>query len=171
MDQALSVTELNGIVRNLLEGEPMLSNVCVRGELSNYKIYPSGHHYFTLKDSESSLRCVMFKSSASRLRFRPESGMGVTAWGRVAVFMRDGAYQLYCTQLMPEGTGDLQVAFEQLKAKLQAEGLFEESHKKPLPPFPGRIAIITSSAGAAVHDMIRILGSAAGDRGRDPLRQ
>jgi exodeoxyribonuclease VII large subunit len=158
MDQALSVTELNGIVRNLLEGEPMLSNVCVRGELSNYKIYPSGHHYFTLKDSESSLRCVMFKSSASRLRFRPESDLGVTAWGRVAVFMRDGAYQLYCTQLMPEGTGDLQVAFEQLKARLEEEGLFDDAHKKPLPTIPGRIAIITSSAGAAVHDMIRILG-------------
>ena len=158
MEQALSVTELNGIVRNLLEGEPMLSNVCVRGELSNYKIYPSGHHYFTLKDSESSLRCVMFKSSASKLRFRPESGMGVTAWGRVAVFMRDGAYQLYCTQLMPEGTGDLQVAFEQLKVRLEEEGLFDDAHKKPLPEIPGRIAIITSSAGAAVHDMIRILG-------------
>ena len=158
MEQALSVTELNSIVRNLLEGEPMLSNVCVRGELSNYKVYPSGHHYFTLKDSESSLRCVMFKSSASKLRFRPESGMGVTVWGRVAVFMRDGAYQLYCTQLMPEGIGDLQVAFEQLKAKLEAEGLFDDAHKRPLPPIPGRIAIITSSAGAAVHDMIRILG-------------
>ena len=158
MDQALTVSELNNIVRNLLEGEPMLSKVCVRGELSNYKIYPSGHHYFTLKDSESSLRCVMFKTSASKLRFRPESGMGVTAWGRVSVFPRDGAYQLYCTQLMPEGTGDLQVAFEQLKAKLQEEGLFDPAHKKPLPAIPGRIAIITSSAGAAVHDMIRILG-------------
>ena len=157
MDQALTVSELNNIVRNLLEGEPMLSKVCVRGELSNYKIYPSGHHYFTLKDSESSLRCVMFKTSASKLRFRPESGMGVTAWGRVSVFPRDGAYQLYCTQLMPEGTGDLQVAFEQLKAKLQEEGLFDPAHKKPLPAIPGRIAIITSSAGAAVHDMIRIL--------------
>ncbi|MEI3085104.1 MAG: exodeoxyribonuclease VII large subunit [Oscillospiraceae bacterium] len=121
-------------------------------------IYPSGHHYFTLKDSESSLRCVMFKSSASKLRFRPESGMGVTAWGRVAVYPRDGAYQLYCTALMPEGTGDLQVAFEQLKAKLSEEGLFDRTHKKPLPEFPERIAIITSSAGAAVHDMIRILG-------------
>ena len=158
MDQALTVSELNNIVRNLLEGEPMLSKVCVRGELSNYKIYPSGHHYFTLKDSESSLRCVMFKTSASKLRFRPESGMGVTAWGRVSVFPRDGAYQLYCSQLMPEGTGDLQVAFEQLKAKLQEEGLFDPAHKKPLPAIPGRIAIITSSAGAAVHDMIRILG-------------
>ena len=156
--QTFTVTELNNRIKNLLDRDPFLADVCVRGELSNYKIYPSGHHYFTLKDSESSLRCVMFKSSASKLRFRPESGMGVTAFGRVSVFPRDGAYQLYCNALMPEGTGDLQVAFEQLKAKLSAEGLFDPAHKKPLPPFPERIAIITSSAGAAVHDMIRILG-------------
>lgn len=156
-EKTLTVTELNNRIKGLLELDPMLSNVCVRGELSNYKIYPSGHHYFTLKDSESSLRCVMFKSSALKLRFRPESGMGVTAYGRVAVYPRDGAYQLYCTELMPEGTGDLQVAFEQLKAQLASEGLFDRAHKKPLPQFPGRIAIITSSAGAAVHDMIRIL--------------
>lgn len=155
--QTFTVTELNNRIKNLLDRDPFLADVCVRGELSNYKIYPSGHHYFTLKDSESSLRCVMFKSSASKLRFRPESGMGVTAFGRVSVFPRDGAYQLYCNALMPEGTGDLQVAFEQLKAKLSAEGLFDPVHKKPLPPFPERIAIITSSAGAAVHDMIRIL--------------
>ena len=155
--QTFTVTELNNRIKNLLDRDPFLADVCVRGELSNYKIYPSGHHYFTLKDSESSLRCVMFKSSASKLRFRPESGMGVTAFGRISVFPRDGAYQLYCNALMPEGTGDLQVAFEQLKAKLSAEGLFDPAHKKPLPPFPERIAIITSSAGAAVHDMIRIL--------------
>lgn len=141
----------------MLDGDPYLSNVCVRGELSNYKVYPSGHHYFTLKDSESSLRCVMFKSSASKLRFRPESGMGVTAFGRVSVFPRDGAYQLYCSELMPEGAGDLQVAFEQLKEKLSREGLFDPEHKKPLPHIPEKIAIVTSSAGAAVHDMIRIL--------------
>ena len=158
MDQALTVTQLNLYLRDLLDSQSLLTNVCVRGELSNYKIYPSGHHYFTLKDNESSLKCVMFKSNSMRLRFRPESGMGVTAWGRVSVYPRDGVYQLYCTQLMPEGTGDLQVAFEQLKAKLDAEGLFDPSHKKPLPAFPERIAIITSSAGAAVHDMIRILG-------------
>lgn len=138
--------------------DPALADVCVRGELSNYKIYPSGHHYFTLKDSESSIRCVMFKSSASKLRFRPESGMGVTAFGRVSVYPRDGAYQLYCSGLMPEGTGDLQVAFEQLKKKLDEEDLFDRTHKKPLPRYPERIAIITSSAGAAVHDIIRILG-------------
>ena len=155
--QTLTVTELNQYIKGLLDIDPMLGNVSVRGELSNYKIYPSGHHYFTLKDSESSLRCVMFKSSAAKLRFRPESGMGVTAYGRVAVYPRDGAYQLYCTGLMPEGAGDLQVAFEQLKAQLASEGLFDRAHKKPLPAFPSRIAIITSSAGAAVHDMIRIL--------------
>lgn len=157
-DKTLTVSELNKIVKTLIECEPLLSNVCVRGELSNYKVYPSGHHYFTLKDQESSVRCVMFKSSASKLRFRPESGMGVTAFGRISVFPRDGAYQLYCTDLIPEGTGDLQVAYEQLKAKLEAEGLFDRAHKKPLPEFPEKIAIITSSAGAAVHDMIRILG-------------
>lgn len=154
----LTVTQLNNRIKGLIDRDPALADVCVRGELSNYKIYPSGHHYFTLKDSESSIRCVMFKSSASKLRFRPESGMGVTAFGRVSVYPRDGAYQLYCSGLMPEGTGDLQVAFEQLKKKLDEEGLFDRTHKKPLPRYPERIAIITSSAGAAVHDIIRILG-------------
>lgn len=118
MAQILTVTQLNTLIKELLESEPLLANLCVRGELSNYKIYPSGHHYFTLKDSESSLRCVMFKSSAQRLRFRPENGMRVTVSGRVSVYPRDGAYQFYCSGIMPEGTGDLQVAFEQLKAKL-----------------------------------------------------
>lgn len=155
--KTLSVSQLNGIIKGLIDNEPLLGEVCVRGELSNYKIYPSGHHYFTLKDAESSIRCVMFKSSAVKLRFRPESGMGVTAFGRVSVYPRDGAYQLYTTALLPEGTGDLQIAFEQLKKKLDEEGLFDRAHKKPLPRFPEKIAIITSSAGAAVHDMIRIL--------------
>ncbi len=155
--QTLSVSQLNSRIKGLIDADPELGDVCVRGELSNYKIYPSGHHYFTLKDAESSIRCVMFKSSAVKLRFRPESGMGVTAFGRVSVYPRDGAYQLYCNALLPEGTGDLQVAFEQLKRKLDEEGLFAREHKKPLPRYPERIAIITSSAGAAVHDMIRIL--------------
>lgn len=156
--RTLTVTELNAYVKDLLGQDPALMNVCVRGELSNYKIYPSGHHYFTLKDQESSLKCVMFRGSASKLRYRPENGMGVTATGRLEVYVRDGVYQLICTSLMPEGLGDLQVAFEQLKAKLSEEGLFDRAHKKPLPVMPGRIAVITSSAGAAVHDMIRILG-------------
>lgn len=152
-----SVSELNGLIRELFDETPLFLQIAVRGELSNYKIYPSGHHYFTLKDSESSLKCVMFKSSALKLRFKPENGMSVTAFGRVSVYPRDGAYQLYCTGIMPEGTGDLQVAFEQLKKKLDEEGLFDASHKKPLPLYPEKIAVITSSAGAAVHDMIRIL--------------
>lgn len=154
-----SVTELNGFIKNVLESVPHLSNVLVRGELSNYKIYPSGHHYFTLKDGDCSLKCVMFKGSAMKLQFRPESGMQVIAVGRVTVYPRDGAYQLYCSSLSADGIGDLYVAFEQLKEKLYREGLFDPAHKKPLPQYPQRIAIITSSAGAAVHDMIRILRS------------
>lgn len=155
--EPLSVSELNARIKGLIESDPVLGSVYVRGELSNYKVYPSGHHYFTLKDAESSLRCVMFRSAASKLRFRPDSGMRVTAWGRVAVYPRDGAYQLYCEGLMPEGAGDLQVAYEQLKAKLAEEGLFDPAHKKPIPRYPERIAVITSSAGAAVHDIIRVL--------------
>ena len=151
------VAEVNQLVKHLLDGEPMLSSICVRGELSNYKMYPSGHHYFTLKDAEGALRCVMFRGAASKLRFRPENGMAVVASGRITVFPRDGAYQLYCNTLSPLGAGDLAVAFEQLKAKLQAEGLFDPAHKKPLPAYPQRIAVVTSAAGAAVHDMIRIL--------------
>ena len=151
------VTEVNELVKLLLDNEPMLQNICVRGELSNYKMYPSGHHYFSLKDQEGAIRCVMFKGSAMRLRFRPENGMKVVVTGRVTVFPRDGAYQLYCNTMTPEGVGDLAVAFEQLKAKLYAEGLFDPAHKMPLPAYPEKIAIVTSSAGAAVHDMIRIL--------------
>lgn len=156
-EHTFTVSELNTRIAGLLDADPVLGAVCVRGELSNYKIYPSGHHYFTMKDADSTLSCVMFKSSASRLRFRPESGMSVLAAGRVQVYRRDGKYQLYCDQLTPLGAGDLQVAFEQLKAKLGQEGLFNEDHKKPIPGMPQRIAVVTSSAGAAVHDIIRIL--------------
>ena len=156
-NHVFTVTEVNNLVKLLLDNEPMLQNVCVRGELSNYKMYPSGHHYFTLKDPEGAIRCVMFKGSAMKLRFRPENGMKVVVTGRVTAFPRDGAYQLYCNTMIPEGVGDLAVAFEQLKAKLYAEGLFDPAHKKPLPAYPEKIAIVTSSAGAAVHDMIRIL--------------
>ena len=152
-----TVSEVNQFIKDLLDNVPPLQEILLRGELSNYKVYPSGHHYFTLKDSQSSLRCVMFKGSAMRLRFRPENGMQVIAAGRISVYPRDGAYQLYCTGLSPEGVGDLSVAFEQLKEKLRKEGLFNEEHKKPLPKYPRRIAIVTSPAGAAVHDMIRIL--------------
>ena len=153
----LAVSEVNELIKAVLDDVPLLGNLCVRGELSNYKQYPSGHCYFTLKDESSALRCVMFRGQASRLRFRPENGMKVLALGRVAVFPRDGTYQLYCQELSPDGVGDLHVAFEQLKEKLWREGLFDEGHKKPLPAYPRTIAVITSSAGAAVHDMIRIL--------------
>ena len=152
-----SVSELNGLVKDVLDSIPEFGNVCVRGEISNYKLYPSGHHYFTLKDAEGAIRCVLFKGQALRLRFRPENGMKVLAVGRVSVYPRDGAYQLYCDALSPDGVGDLHMAFEQLKEKLWKEGLFDASNKKPLPRYPRTIAIITSSAGAAVHDMIRIL--------------
>lgn len=159
MDQrhVFTVTELNNCVKDLVESVPAFGDLLLRGEVSNYKVYPSGHHYFTLKDSESALRCVMFKGAASKLRFKPENGMQVIASGRISVYPRDGAYQLYCSGLSADGIGDLYVAFEQLKEKLNREGLFDPAHKKPLPRYPQRIAIVTSSAGAAVHDMIRIL--------------
>ena len=151
------VSQINEYIKALLDEVPVLQDLSVRGELSNHKIYPSGHHYFTLKDAGGTLRCVMFKGAAMKLRFRPENGMQVVVRGRISVFPRDGAYQLYCAELSPLGIGDLYVAFEQMKAKLYAEGLFDPLHKKPLPRYPKTVAIITSSAGAAVHDMIRIL--------------
>jgi len=152
-----TVSELNQFIKDLLDNVPPLTDLLLRGEISNYKVYPSGHHYFTLKDSQCAVKCVLFKGSAMKLRFRPENGMQVIAAGRITVFPRDGQYQLYCTGLSPDGVGDLSVAYEQLKEKLRLEGLFDEAHKKPLPPYPQRIAIVTSPAGAAVHDMIRIL--------------
>ena len=159
MEQKIfDVSEVNDYIKTIMDGDGLLSGLTIRGEISNYKVYPSGHHYFSLKDAGGAIRCVMFRGSASTLRFRPENGMKVLASGRVSVFPRDGAYQLYCQRLTPEGVGDLYVAFEQLKKKLQAEGLFDPAHKKPLPPFPQRIAIVTSAAGAAIHDMLRILG-------------
>ena len=153
----LSITQLNEYLRGKMDADPLLAQVAVRGEISNYKLYPSGHHYFTLKDESSALRCVLFKGNALRLRFRPENGMKIIAMGKISVYPRDGAYQLYCTALTMDGVGDLYAAFEQLKKKLAAQGLFDPAHKKPLPPYPGTIGIVTSSAGAAVHDMLRIL--------------
>ena len=153
----LSITQVNEYIRQQMDRDPLLSEVAVRGEISNYKLYPSGHHYFTLKDENAALRCVMFKGNAFRLKFRPENGMKIIAFGKISVFPRDGAYQLYCTALKVDGIGDLHIAFEQLKKKLEAQGLFNPAHKKPIPKYPGVIGIVTSSAGAAVHDMIRIL--------------
>ena len=155
--QVLSISQINEYIRTIMDSDGLLGNVAVRGEISNYKMYPSGHHYFTLKDEGGALKCVMFKGNAMRLRFRPDNGMQVIAMGRISVYPRDGAYQLYCTAMAVDGVGDLHTAFEQLKAKLQAQGLFDPAHKKQIPQFPGTIGIITSSAGAAVHDMLRIL--------------
>ena len=153
----LSISQLNEYIRGKLDGDPLLTAVAVRGEISNYKVYPSGHHYFTLKDEASSLKCVMFKGSAIRLRFRPANGVKVIAMGRITVYPRDGVYQLYCTAMAMDGIGDLYAAFEELKAKLAAQGLFNPAHKKPIPKYPKVIGIVTSSAGAAIHDMLRIL--------------
>lgn len=157
MAEAITVSELNQHIKVLLDRDGLLNNVFVRGEISNYKAYPSGHHYFSLKDQGSSIRCVLFRREAASLRFRPENGMKVIVNGRVSVFPRDGQYQLYCVRMVPDGAGDLAVAFEQLKARLAAEGLFDPGHKKPLPQYPNRIALVTSPAGAAVRDMLRIL--------------
>ncbi len=154
----MTVTELNEYLKNVFDSMPKLENVYIRGELSNYKVYPSGHCYFTLKDAGGALRCVMFRSSAAYLRFRPRDGMRVIAFGRVTVYPRDGAYQLYVSSITPDGVGDLQIAFEQLKEKLFREGLFDEAHKRPLPAFPMRVGVVTSPAGAAVHDIIEVLG-------------
>ena len=157
MQQVFTITQINEYLREKLDSDPMLGNVAVKGEISNYKMYPSGHHYFTLKDDGGALKCVMFKGNAMRLRFRPENGMQVIAMGKISVYSRDGAYQLYCTAMAMDGIGDLYAAFEQLKKKLSAQGLFDPAHKKPLPKYPKVIGIVTSSAGAAVHDMLRIL--------------
>ena len=155
--QVLSISQINEYIRRKMDQDELLTSVAVSGEISNYKMYPSGHHYFTLKDEGGALKCVMFKSSAIRLKFRPENGMKVIAVGKITVFPRDGAYQLYCSTMTMDGVGDLYAAFEQLKAKLAEKGLFDISHKKPLPQYPKVIGLVTSSAGAAVHDMLRIL--------------
>lgn len=156
-EHVLSITQVNEYIRSIMDNDRLLAGVAVKGEISNYKCYPSGHHYFTLKDENSALKCVMFKGNALRLRFRMENGMKIIAFGKIGVFPRDGAYQLYCTSITPDGVGDLHAAFEQLKTKLSAAGLFDVEHKKPIPKHPKTIGIVTSSAGAAVHDILRIL--------------
>lgn len=156
--QPVSVTQLTQYIKLLLDRDEILSQACVRGELSNYKIHSSGHHYFTLKDEGAVISCVMFRSDAMRLRFRPETGMKVILSGRVSLFPKSGQYQIYVSHMQPDGVGDLAVAFEQLKKQLSAEGLFDPARKKPLPRYPGTVALVTSPTGAAVQDMIRILG-------------
>ncbi len=154
-----TVSQVNGYVKRLMDGDEVLTGLLVRGEISNYKCYPSGHHYFSLKDGEGALRCVLFRGEAARLRFRPANGMRVVVFGRVSVYPRDGAYQLYCQELMQDGRGALDEAFERLRRRLEEEGLFDEANKQPLPAYPEKIALVTSPVGAAVRDMLRILGA------------
>lgn len=152
-----TVAQLNQEMKLLLETHPNFRNVFVRGEISNFKLHTSGHCYFSLKDRDAAISCVMFRSDAQRLRFRPENGLSVIVRGRISAYPKTGQVQLYAADLVPDGAGALSLQFEQLKEKLYREGLFDPSHKKELPLYPNTIAIVTSPTGAAIHDMIRIL--------------
>ena len=156
--QPVTVTWLNRYVATLLERDPFLSSVRVRGELSNCKLYTSGHLYFVLKDEQSSVSCVMFKAQVSKLRFRPVDGTRVVLTGRASLYDRDGKFQLYVNEMAADGVGDLFLAFEQLKKRLADEGLFDERHKKPLPTLPARIGVVTSPSGAVIRDILNVLG-------------
>lgn len=158
MSTIYSVTQLNNEIKELLDAVPGYRNLLVQGEISNYKAHSSGHHYMSLKDAGASINAVMFRSDAMRLKFRLENGMKVIVRARVSSFPRTGQVQLYISEVIPDGAGALNLAFEQLKAKLQAEGLFDPAYKKPIPRMPCKIALVTSPTGAAVRDMIRILG-------------
>ncbi len=157
MHNILSVTEVNKYIKGILSNDLILSGLWVRGEISNYKHHYTGHRYFTIKDENSILKCVMFKSHAASLKFNPENGMKVVVNGYISVFERDGQYQLYVQQMQPDGIGALHIAFEQLKMRLYQEGLFDREHKKPLPYLPGSIGVVTSSTGAVIRDIINIL--------------
>ncbi len=154
----MSVSELNNFIKNMFDSNRLLTSVTVRGEISNFTNHRSGHFYFSLKDSESQIKCVMFRSSAARLKFMPESGMKVIAHGSVSVYPRDGSYQFYVNSLQPDGVGALYMAYEQLKAKLETEGLFAPESKKDIPQFPQAVGVITSPTGAAVRDIINVTG-------------
>lgn len=153
----LSVGQVSAYIKNLLESDSILTDVYIRGEISNYKLHTSGHHYMTLKDESAVLSAVMFRSDAYRMKFRLENGMKVIAHGRISLFAKSGQYQIYIREMIPDGVGALYVAFEQLKERLAAEGLFAPERKKKLPAYPQTIALVTSPTGAAVRDMIRIL--------------
>ena len=157
MSRILTVTEINRYINNIISSDVHLSNVWIRGEISNFKHHSSGHAYFTLKDANSALKCVMFRSYFSSLVFTPEDGMNVIVQGYVSVYERDGTYQLYAINMQPDGIGALYIAFNQLKERLAREGLFDEKHKKPIPLFPSSIGIITSITGAVIRDIINVL--------------
>ncbi len=155
----LSVSQLNRYIKMNFDADENLANIFISGEISNFtNHYRTGHLYFTLKDDSAAVRAVMFNSSAKRLKFMPEDGMKVIARGRVSVYEESGQYQLYVDDMQPDGVGALNLAYEQLKEKLQKEGLFSEHHKKPLPPYPEKVGVITSPTGAAVRDIINVLG-------------
>lgn len=153
----LSVSRVNLYIKQLLENDAYMSNVTVRGEISNCKIHSSGHIYMSLKDEKSVIRAVMFRSAAAKLKFKPENGMKIIAIGRVAVYERDGQYQLYINSMEQEGIGALHIAFEELKARLLKEGLFDADKKKPLPKYPKKIGVVTAPTGAAIRDILNIL--------------
>ncbi len=155
--QALSVTQVNLYIKEIMNRDDVLTDVLVKGELSNFKAHSSGHMYMSLKDETGVMRAVMFRGSASKLRFTPQNGMKVVAHGRVTVYERDGQYQLYIDDMQQEGIGDLYVAFEELKAKLSKEGLFDPAHKKPLPKYPKKVGVVTAPTGAAIRDIINVL--------------
>lgn len=166
MNQVITVSQLNFYIKSLLDGNDTLKHVFLTGEISNFTDhYRSGHFYFSLKDDKSIVKCVMFSRYASRVRFHPEDGMKVLVRGSVSVYEASGQYQLYVEDMRPEGIGALNLAFEQLKQKLEKEGLFSSSRKRPIPPFPSRIGVITSPTGAAVQDIKTILGR------RDPAAE
>ncbi|MBQ8076966.1 MAG: exodeoxyribonuclease VII large subunit [Eubacterium sp.] len=152
-----TVSQVNMYIKSLLDEIPHIKNMYIKGEISNFKHYNRGHMYFTLKDSKSQLKCVMFSGDNYRLRFEPENGMKVVCFGQVGVYERDGVYQLYVRDMQVDGVGDLTVAFEQLKAKLEAEGLFDESHRKPIPKYPRKVGVVTSNMGAAVEDIKNVI--------------
>ena len=155
----LTVGQINTYIKSIIDGDPNLNYIFVVGEISNFtNHYRTGHYYFTLKDESSAIKAVMFRSSAQRIKFVPENGMRVILRGRVSVFERDGQYQLYVDDMQPDGAGALNLAFEQLKAKLEAQGLFDASRKKPIPEIPERVGVITSPTGAAVRDILNVLG-------------
>ena len=153
----LTVTETNELIRDLIENSNVLNNIYIKGEISNFVNHRTGHFYFTVKDDGSVLRAVMFKAGASKLKFLPENGMKVILHGRISLYVKDGQYQIYCDDIEPDGVGSLFIAFEQLKTRLEAEGLFDAKYKKPLPKVPLRIGIITSPTGAAIRDMINVI--------------
>ncbi len=155
--QALSVTQVNLYIKEVIARDDILCDVLVKGELSNFKAHTSGHMYMSLKDESGVMRAVMFRSSASKLTFKPQNGMKVIAHGRISVYERDGQYQLYVDDMQQEGQGDLYVAFEKLKLKLSAEGLFDMSHKLPLPKYPKKVGVVTAPTGAAIRDIINVL--------------